>query len=288
MKTMNILTMTAAVGLVLSVTACGGSAGAEATEQCISPVAQSALVKAGTLTYATNATLPPMQFMKDGEVAGMRIELAEKVAAGLCLTPEAVNIPFDAQIPGLSGKRWDMINTGMFYTEKRAETVGLVPYEVQAVSISVQGGNPENISSQDDLSGKAIAVEAPGYEFDTLNLINEEFKAAGKAPIEIKTFPTNADAFQALSSGQVDGATIVESVTSFYQNDGRFETAFGGLRKAPLAFGFAKENTELAEAVAAEMTQLKESGWLTELFEKYNVSGYSGAIELSTGPLTTD
>jgi polar amino acid transport system substrate-binding protein len=290
MKTTNFLTMTAAVGLVLSVSACGGSAGAEAqpTGQCTSQVSDTALVKPKTLTYATNATLPPMQYMKDGEVAGMRIELAEKVAANLCLTPEAVNIPFDAQIPGLSGKRWDMINTGMFYTEKRAQTVGLVPYEVQAVSISVQAGNPESITGQDDLSGKAIAVEAPGYEFDTLNLINENFKAAGKEPIEIKTFPTNADAFQALSSGQVDGATIVESVTSYYQNDGRFETAFGGLREAPLAFGFAKENTELANAVAAEMTELKESGWLTELFAKYNVTGYSGAIELSTGPLKTD
>lgn len=288
MKTTNILTMTAAIGLVLSVSACGDSTGAEAATECSSPVADAALVKAKTLTYATNATLPPMQFMKDGEVAGMRIELAEKVAAGLCLTPEAVNIPFDAQIPGLSGKRWDMINTGMFYTEERAQTVALVPYEVQGVSISVGTGNPKNIASQDDLSGKAIAVEAPGYEFDTLNLINEDFKAEGKELIEIKTFPTNADAFQALSSGQVDAATIVESVTSYYQNDGRFETAFGGLREAPLALGFAKENTELADAVAAELRELKESGWLTELFEKYNVTGYPGAIELSTGPLKTD
>ena len=287
MKT-RIFTLTAAVGLVLTFTACGDAEVADATEQCSSPVSDTALVKAKTLTYATNATLPPMQFVEDGEVTGMRIELAEKIAEGLCLTPEAVNIPFDAQIPGLSGKRWDMINTGMFYTEERAKTVSLVPYEVQGVSISVRAGNPENIDSQDDLAGRTIAVEAPGYEFDTLNLINEDFKATGKEPIQIKAFPTNADAFQALSSGQVDGATIVESVTSYYQNDGRFETAFGGLRHAPLALGFAKENTELAKAVADELSGLKESGWLDELFDKYNVTGYSGAIELSTGPLKAD
>jgi hypothetical protein len=68
MKTTNILTMTAAVGLVLSLSACGGSAGAEAqaTEQCTSQVSDTSLVKPKTLTYATNATLPPMQYMKDG------------------------------------------------------------------------------------------------------------------------------------------------------------------------------------------------------------------------------
>ena len=32
-------------------------------------------------------------------------------------------------IPGLAARRWDMINTGMFYTEERARLMYLVRYE---------------------------------------------------------------------------------------------------------------------------------------------------------------
>lgn len=291
MKKHHMLACFTAAGLALSLTACSGASDAgspASTDDCTQSVPDSALIKSKTLTYATNATLPPMQYMDNGKVTGMRVELANKLAEGLCLTPEPVNVPFDAQIPGLSGKRWDVINTGMFYTPERAETIALVPYEIQGVSISVPAGNPEGIKSEDDLAGRPIAVEAPGYEFDTLNLISEDLVAANKEPLDIKTFPTNAEAFQALASGQVEGTAIIESVTSYYQEDGRFETAFSGLRKAPLAFGFAKENTELANAVAKELTSLRDSGWLPELFDKYGVTGYSGDIKLSTGSLQID
>ncbi|MGH1554279.1 transporter substrate-binding domain-containing protein [Streptomyces sp. L7] len=102
-----------------------------------------------------------MQYLDaSNKIVGMRVDLGNEIAKLLCLTPKFVNIPFDAQIPGVQSGRWDMIDTGMFYTPERAKTVKLVPYEVQGVSISVAKGNPKKITSEDDLSGKTIAVEA--------------------------------------------------------------------------------------------------------------------------------
>jgi len=86
------------------------------------------LAKSGTFVMATNATLPPMQYVDaNGNVIGMRVELGNDIAAKLCLTPQWVNVPFDAMIPGVQDGRWDMINTGMFYTVPRAQIVKLVP-----------------------------------------------------------------------------------------------------------------------------------------------------------------
>src|SRR5215212_2295250 len=96
---------------------------------CAPRVADAELVKPRTLVLSTNPTLPPMQFVNaQGQLVGMRVELGTEIARRLCLTPEHVRIEFAAMIPGLAARRWDMINTGMFYTEERAKLMPLVRY----------------------------------------------------------------------------------------------------------------------------------------------------------------
>ncbi|WP_027504851.1 ABC transporter substrate-binding protein [Rhodococcus sp. UNC23MFCrub1.1] len=281
-----LIGIAAAGVLTLGLVGCGSSSEQDAAPTDCTPTLGAAdLAEEGSLTMATNATLPPMQYVDaDGEVIGMRVDLGKEIAKRLCLTPKFVNIEFEAQIPGVQSGRWDMIDTGMFYTPERAETIDLVPYEVQAVSISVPSGNPEGISTVDDLAGKTVGVEAPGYEFDTLTALSEQFATEGKAPLTVQTFKTNADAYQALSAGQLDGTSIVESVTSFYQEDGRFETAIGGINEAPLAMGFAKGSKSAGE-VARVLSEMRDDGYLPDLFEQYDVSGYEGDIAVSTGLL---
>jgi polar amino acid transport system substrate-binding protein len=277
----------AAAALSLLVAGCGAadpSPSSEAPAGCTSPLSASDLVTAGTLTMSTNATLPPMQFVDaSGNLAGMRVDLGNEIAKDLCLKASFVNVDFDSQIPGLSGKRWDMINTGMFYTAERSKSVILVPYEVQGVAISVPQGNPKGLKAGTDLAGVGVAVEAPGYEYDTLTALSKTLVAQGKPAIDIKTFKTTADAYQALAAGQADAVAIVDSVTTYYQDNGRFETAFKGLNTAPLAFGFA--NAKTAGAVAGVLAQLKQNGYLDQLFGKYGVTAYSGAMKVTTGTL---
>ncbi|MFJ9898432.1 ABC transporter substrate-binding protein [Streptomyces sp. NPDC091280] len=284
---MRRLLIAASAALLLTVAACGSedsssTSAAASPTGCTPKVGKADLVKAGTLTISTNATLPPMQYLdSSNKIIGMRIDLGDEIAKLLCLTPKFVNIPFDAQIPGVQSGRWDMIDTGMFYTPERAQTIKLVPYEIQGVAVSVAKGNPKKITSEDDLSGRAIAVEAPGYEFDTLTALNKELKAAGKKQVTIRSFTTTADAYQALAAGQVEGVAIVEAVTSYYQKDGAFETAVKGINPAPLALGFGKDKP--AEAVAQALNTLRANGYLAALFKKYGVTAYSGALKVTTG-----
>ena len=114
------------------------TSGAANAQQCKPGVADTALVKPGTLVMSTNPTLPPLQYVdKSGELKGMRVELGKEIAKRLCLTPEYVRIEFSAMIPGLQSGRWDMINTGIFFTAERAKLMNMIAYEKQAISISV-------------------------------------------------------------------------------------------------------------------------------------------------------
>ena len=80
-----------------------------------------ALIEPGKLVMSTNPTLPPMQFVDSVTVnlKGMRITLGDEVAKRLCLEPDYIRIEFSAMIPGLQAGRWDVINTGIFWTEER-------------------------------------------------------------------------------------------------------------------------------------------------------------------------
>jgi len=121
------------------------------------------IIKAGTLVMSINPTLPPLQFVNDkGELQGMRVELGNEIAKWLSLTPEYVRIEFAAMVPGLASKRWDMINTGIFWTEERSKLMYMVPYEQAAISFLVTKGNPLNITKWQDLAGRAVSVELGG------------------------------------------------------------------------------------------------------------------------------
>src|SRR5690349_18173687 len=88
------------------------------------------IIKAGTLVMSINPTLPPLQFVDDkGELKGMRVELANECCRKLGLAPEYIRTEFATMIPGLAAKRWDMINTGIFWTEERSKLMYMIPYE---------------------------------------------------------------------------------------------------------------------------------------------------------------
>ena len=109
-------------------------------------------------------------------------------------------------IPGLAARRWDMINTGMFYTEERAKLMYLVRYEEQAISISVPRGNPRKITKFEDLAGLTVGVEQGGFEFRRTQDIAKALEEKGLKPITIRPFDNFAVSFQALRVGQLDAA----------------------------------------------------------------------------------
>ncbi|HEX2501353.1 MAG TPA: ABC transporter substrate-binding protein [Methylomirabilota bacterium] len=229
------------------------------------------LLNAGKLVAATNATIPPYQFVdQGGKLQGLRIELGEEIAKRLGVRLEWVNVGFETHIPGLQSGRWDASITGMFLTPERAKILYMIPYELQAISISVGKGNPLKIASPADLAGRRVAVEIGGYEFRQINRINDEQKAAGLKPMEIRTFSTFADAYQALRAGQVDAVVSVDVTAKFYQDRGEFERAVSGLAGSPATLAF--RSRDVAAAVVEALNAMRRDGTYDRLMDKWGAA----------------
>jgi polar amino acid transport system substrate-binding protein len=240
-------------------------------QQCQPRLAPPALIRERTLVMSINPTLPPLQFVNErGELQGMRVELGNKIAETLCLQPEYVRIDFAAMIPGLAARRWDMINTGIFFTEERSRLMYMVPYEQVALSIVVARGNPLAIREVNDLAGRRLSVEIGGIEERRAREIGEQLTQRGLRPLEVRTFDNFAAAFQALRAGQVDSAIALDATAMFQQQRGDFTRAISGLFGQVACFAFRDKS--LAEAVAGALNDLKRSGTYDELFDRYGVT----------------
>jgi len=243
-------------------------------QSCTPKVPDSELVKPGMLTMSVNPTLPPMQFVDStGELKGMRVELGKEIAKRLCLTPEYVRIEFSAMIPGLQAGRWDMINTGIFFTKERAAIMQMIPYEDQAISVSVATSNT-TVKDKDGLDGLRVGVELGGFEETKTRALDAELKAAGKTGLAIQTFDNFALAFQALRAGQVEGVVSIDGVAKEYDSRGDFRRAVSGLYPAPVAVAF--KNAKLADAVSGVLKDMKTDGSLGKLFDSYGLPMIAG------------
>jgi polar amino acid transport system substrate-binding protein len=239
-------------------------------QSCKPAVADSELVKPGTLVMSTNPTLPPMQFVdSSGELKGMRIILGNELAKRLCLKPEYIRIEFSAMIPGLQAGRWDVINTGIFWTPERAKMMQMIPYESQAISISVAKGNPLKIAKPEDLAGRTVGVELGGFEERKIKELDKTLTDKGLKPMTIRTFDNFATAYQALRAGQTEATVSIDATGAEYAKRGEFDRALSGLFATPVAL--AMKSGALAEAVVKALNDMQKDGYYGKLMAEYGL-----------------
>ncbi|GIR85831.1 MAG: hypothetical protein CM15mP85_24550 [Rhodobacterales bacterium] len=117
-------------------------------------------IEPGKLTMSINATIPPRQYIDDsGNLQGLHPDLGNEIAKRLCLEPAYMNVEFAVQIPGLATKRWDMVNTGMYYKPERAQIMRMVPYVVNALALVVERGNPMGVTGYESLAGEPLVLK---------------------------------------------------------------------------------------------------------------------------------
>ena len=262
---MNIVSPLVRVFLIGSVFAAGAANAQDCPENL--PV-----IAEGKLTMSINATIPPTQYIDEtGELVGLHREFGDMIAERLCLEPEYANVQFEVQIPGLQAKRWDMINTGLFFTEERSKIMKLVPYKINSLAIIGPEGNPEGVTSLEQLAGRVVGVEIAGFEEKKIREINDEQVAAGLESMDIRVFNTYGDTFLALGAGQVEAVFAGDEIGKYYESKGQFTKMLSGLFPgSPAAFAYQEQ--ALASAVVKVLEDMKADGAYDQLMDSFGIT----------------
>ena len=220
----------------------------------------------GTLIVGFDQDFPPMGFVgDDGEYTGFDLELAQEVAKRLGLEYKAQPIAWDSKDMELESGNIDCIWNGFTMTGREDDYTWTEPYMANQQVFVV--ANDSDISSQADLAGKIVEVQADSSAEAAL-------KEAPELTATFKELLTTADyntAFMDLEQGAVD-AIAMDVIVAGYQIQQRnadFKILDDSLSEEEYGVGFKKGNTELRDKVQSTLEEMAEDGTLQEVSEKW-------------------
>lgn len=262
--------------MALSMTACDSSNSAAETTAADTEAAESQAEETtaeeakttdgGTLIVGFDQDFPPMGFVgDDGEYTGFDLELAQEVAKRLGLEYKAQPIAWDSKDMELESGNIDCIWNGFTMTGREDDYTWTEPYMANQQVFVV--ANDSDISSQADLAGKIVEVQADSSAEAAL-------KEAPELTATFKELLTTADyntAFMDLEQGAVD-AIAMDVIVAGYQIQQRnadFKILDDSLSEEEYGVGFKKGNTELRDKVQSTLEEMAEDGTLQEVSEKW-------------------
>lgn len=265
-----------------SLTACGGgeaetetaASGGDVPEGCTAlrdeyPGLSGKTFNVGSAPGAGNYNNPNLE--NPTEVQGLEPDILR--AAGRCLGFEVTYLPqsFDGLIPSIKSGRIDLISSGMYATEERAQEVSFVTHLTAATAAVIADGNPEGIESLDDTCGLKVAAVTGTVENEITAEQNAKCEADGEQPAEIATYAGNDQAVNAVRQGRSDyfltDAGVAAQVAEQFDDD--LDAGFAVPSEFAFGFGVDPENTELIEGLHAALTMAYEDGSLEAAQEEW-------------------
>lgn len=262
--------------MALSMTACGSSNSAAETTAADTEAAESQAEETtaeeakttdgGTLIVGFDQDFPPMGFVgDDGEYTGFDLELAQEVAKRLGLEYKAQPIAWDSKDMELESGNIDCIWNGFTMTGREDDYTWTEPYMANQQVFVV--ANDSDISSQADLAGKIVEVQADSSAEAAL-------KEAPELTATFKELLTTADyntAFMDLEQGAVDAIAmdVIVAGHQIQQRNADFKILDDSLSEEEYGVGFKKGNTELRDKVQSTLEEMAEDGTLQEVSEKW-------------------
>lgn len=215
-----------------------------------------------TLVMGTNAAFPPYEFVDDNnKIVGIDAEIAQAVAEKLGMKLEIKDMEFDSLIPAVQAGSIDIAFAGMTVTDERLESVNFSDSYAKGVQVVIVKEDSA-IASIDDMSGKIIGVQS--------GTTGDIYCTDDYGQENVKQFSNGALAVAALLNGQVDCVVIDnEPAKNFVKANTGLKILDTSYADEDYAAAIAKTNTELLTKVNGALKELKDSGKLDEIVNKY-------------------
>jgi len=225
---------------------------------------------AGVLKVGVKEDVPKFGYLnpQTNQHEGMEIDLARRIAKEILGDESKVQftgVNAKTRGPALDNGEIDLVIATFTITEERKQSWNFSdPYFTDNVGFLVLANS--GITSWKDLNGKTIGV---AQSASTRKALTEQAEADGIS-VEFLEFATYPEIKAALDSGRVDAFSVDQSILWGYKDD---KNVMLPDKFAPQEYGIAskKSNTELAEFVNKLIKDMKASGELDQLYEKWGL-----------------
>ena len=244
---------------------------------CVAILLTAGAAHAAELVVGANVGNVPWEFQDEsGKFVGFEVELAEKAAEGMGMTVRFENIPFNGLFPAVQSQRVAAAISSITITPARLQSLSFTqPYydSDQSLAVLARGA----LTGLAAMQGKVIGVDtaSTGDQWATVNQAKYGFA-------DIKRYEGLAPAMLDLQAGRIDGYVSDIPAVQYYIRD---KVQFRVAERIPTGerYGimFAK-GSPLAAQFNAEITKLKQSGFLPALHQKW----FGAAAEATSSTVT--
>ena len=201
--------------------------------------------RAGTFTYCTDPTFPPMELTStSGAITGFDVDMASALAPTFGESAKALKTAFPGLIAALNAKKCNAVISGIFVTPDRLKQAGAAGYmETHRVFI-VKAGNPK----------------------DYLKTLK------AKIGFNLQGYPGDNDAVAQVILGRADVVLTQDTSFAFQAkaHPGKIAVAYTFPQKD--TFGvYYRKGDPLGPKIAAGLKTLKSNGTLAKLAKKYKI-----------------
>ena len=248
--------------------------------------------KSGVIQVGTNAEYAPMESVDNGKIVGVDPDIAAALGKQLGVDFTFTSGGFDTLITAVNTGRYDIAMSSITDNKQRqeglddsgkklGEGVDFVDYFTAGTAIYVKKGNPEGITSLDDLCGRTVAVQRGTTYEEALKTQSAKCTDGGKKAIKIESFENDTEAqTRVKSGGAVAGVNDYPVAVDLARKAGggnTFEVLDKQYEAAPFGIVVDKKNTQLRDALKEAVDAIIKDGSYQKVLEKWGAE--SGAIK---------
>jgi polar amino acid transport system substrate-binding protein len=264
-----------AAGLAVAIAAAVSVASLNASRAAEPP----GLLKTGYITFGTDFTFPPYENIVNNKQVGFDVDFGKLLARKLGLKPRFVDARFSALIISLQSRKFDAILSAIYITPERLKVVNFVPYFNTGNVIVVTTKGSFQPRKPLDFCGHVMSINSGAYvESVARGPLSKRCKNLGKAPITVKSFPTDTASFQEVAAGRADFTLGDVAVTKWrlanHPEYGLHISSARGKLYYPTPGGIAvrKRDPAIQTALQRAVTALEKNGKLPALRKKYGLA----------------
>jgi len=222
---------------------------------------------ADVLRVGVTPNMPPFVFERNGKLVGLEVDFAIALASELGMKVRFVREKWENLIPSLRKDKIDIIMSGMNYNPERAAIIAFTnPYVRSGQMALVLQRNASKYPTPGFIAGAEISI---GAESGTTGafIIQSSYPKA-----RLRTYPSAERGAEAVIDGRIElfvhDAPTVYWMAGLYQNQG-LTVAPAVLSEDLMAWGVARENSELLSAVNAVLARWNSDGSIDAVLSRW-------------------
>lgn len=215
----------------------------------------------GVLDLGISVDFPPYEFYEGNEIVGIDAEISEAISKKLGYELKLHDMDFSAIVASIEGGKLDGGISGFTVTEERAQKVNFSDTYAQSVQqVLVKKGS--EIKTIDDMKDKKIGTQ--------LGSTGDIFAQDDFGKDNVQAFSKFPDAVLALQNDKIDAILLdQQTAEQFAAANNDLEILDTTYAEEEYAIAITKDNEALLKKVNEAIAELKNSGDLQKIIDKY-------------------